>query len=116
MRWYGLILGSLMSFGCSAASPPTIQASDYNQTCKGDADCTLIDEGAQCCAGCGNAAINVADSAKYAADLQRRSDACKNPACIALPCVYSMAYCNAGKCDVCHGGDCPSTTDGGVKD
>jgi len=115
---YALALMGFLGLGCPGSTPVNINASDFNQTCKVAADCMLIDEGSSCCGSCGNAAINIADKAKYEAAAQQRANSCTQPvACAALACVFSTAFCNAGKCDVCHEPGCPaSTTDGGIRD
>ena len=49
----------------------SIKASDYDQSCEQDSDCIGIGEGngCDCRVVCQNAAINVADEAKWREDL-----------------------------------------------
>lgn len=117
MRATGLLLCLLWSAlpGCSSTNTPVnIRASDYNQSCAVDADCVLIDEGSSCCSSCGNAAINQADQLKYQAASMQRGAAC-GPTLCPGGCAFSVAYCNASKCDVCHSPGC-EVRDGGATD
>jgi hypothetical protein len=113
----GLLLLGLCSAGCSdTTAVVNISASDYNQSCSKNSDCMLIDEGSSCCAGCGNAAINVSDAAKYNAAAAQRQATCKAQLCPEIACIFSLAVCSAGKCAACHSPGCDNPDAGTVTD
>lgn len=89
----------------AACGTPTLQTNDYGKTCSVDADCVAVYLGPLCqvCGGCTNAAISVADKAKYDADAKAGAQACPprlgpQPAC--APCEQPAATCDAGVCSL----------------
>jgi hypothetical protein len=102
----------------------TVEASDYNQACKVDADCVPIAEGDPCtlCGlRCVNAAINIGDLPDYSDAISRTAAylSSQSPACD-LDCPYASLYfgscCIAGTCQF--GSQCENPvqpTDGGAE-
>jgi hypothetical protein len=92
---------------CTDANVQIIQASNYDQTCKTDADCMAVGEGNACYAcviECTSATINVNAHSRYLADVAKTpagryagSTGCHcpepggfGPCCIAGACHYDM--------------------------
>ncbi|HEX4476347.1 MAG TPA: hypothetical protein VH142_14775 [Polyangiaceae bacterium] len=97
-----------------AAASCDIEPSSYDQSCKVDADCTVVGFGNLCEVPCGvqcaNSAINVRSLAQYQADYA------KNPA---AACGPFFCGCGAEGEPVCRGGKCQLSslsgpTDGGT--
>jgi hypothetical protein len=75
----------------------TIQASDYDQTCTKDADCTSVTDGNLCtigCTNCPNATINMNALSQYSADFSKKLSGPRD-----CPCPLGPApVCNSGTC------------------
>jgi hypothetical protein len=94
-------------------SDAMIRASDYDQHCTQDRDCTAVFTGDVCTAGClcENDAVNTLDWPNYEEQLQkleirvcdRQRDTCG--------CFPERAYCANGKCAACPVDQCGA--DGG---
>lgn len=92
-----------------AAKPPPINAKDYDQSCQANSDCAVVDEGDPCgCPGCGNAAVNKSQEAKFNADFAAAKAMCTGGPmpCPAIGCVFREAACTQGKCSVCNEPGC----------
>jgi hypothetical protein len=75
----------------------TISASDYDQTCAKDSDCTGVTDGNLCshiCTNCIDATINVRAVAQYNADFAKKVS---EPGVCPCP-LGPTPVCNAGKC------------------
>ena len=96
----------LLLVGCNSAPAPNIRATDFDQTCTQATDCILIDEGAQCCTGCGSASINKKDQARYQEAAKQRAAACQGSQCPAINCVAGDVACTSGKCVLCGATNC----------
>jgi hypothetical protein len=100
MSLRGFVLASSIGAlsGCASNSNMcgTIKASDYDQTCVIDADCTAVTEGDMCtgCTNCPNASISVRAEAQYEGDLKEKVSAQRICACATGP----AARCKAGVC------------------
>ena len=88
-RTFALLLVALA--GCST----TIDAADYDQTCKAATDCRAIYVGDVCECSCESAAISVVDYPAYSDD--RGSPSC-DTVCGVCPAVTEV--CTAGMCGV----------------
>jgi hypothetical protein len=114
---FGVALSAMMSVlpaaqGCSASSStaptapiscssPSIELSNYDQSCARDSDCVAIGVGPACVPcdlSCPNAAVNVAAHGKYLADVAM------TPAASITGCTVSCALAVVGPC--CSGGKC----------
>ena len=90
-----LVLLALLFAGCGVA--PMINASDYDQTCRVDADCAVILVGSICECKCEYGAVNQQAVAKVQADRNaRRCDGSKQCG----PCPGRQAQCSSGRCAV----------------
>ena len=93
-RWEHLAIG-----GCPNGNVcGTIKASDYDQTCATDTDCTTVFEGNLCAptCQCANAAINVGAAAQYEADFAKKVSVPET-----CPCpLGSPPRCNRGVCQL----------------
>jgi hypothetical protein len=96
--------------GADAAASCNISASSYDQSCKADTDCTLVDSRNYCEPGCvcPNSTVNVGALAQYNADVATTplgSGALGSTAC---PCrVVLPPCCRDGRCVL----DCSSPSD-----
>lgn len=95
---------ALVVIGCSTS----LDASDYDTSCKVANDCVTVPIGDMCDCSCDQGAINKNDVGKYNDD-RVRIGGC-NRLCGACPAL-KPAVCNAGKCAV---GDGTTPTDGGA--
>jgi hypothetical protein len=91
-------LGVLAS--CASRSPGacTIAASDYDQTCSVDDDCTGVFSGDLCtasCTDCTGGAISNKAQAEYDADLAKKSYEPR-----ICPCAFQAVSCRNGTCVV----------------
>ncbi len=105
------------SEGSSSGSPAacTVLASDYDNSCTTDADCTLVPPGGNICDPCSvlhgafqfacvYATVSSSVSAQYLAAIQPGIDALKNTppsasdACLSSCPVITSAVCKAGQC------------------
>lgn len=101
---------------CPDGSSRPIKASNYDQSCKTDMDCVVINEGNACSliSNCGAAAINRNDYAKYQSDIANRPcigpSSCgrtgAGPCCRNGQCQWSIALCHALPACVDAGGTC----------
>jgi hypothetical protein len=93
---------SLAEPACGGSGGPgtVVHATDYNQKCMVDGDCTAVYDGDLCSAClCKNAAINSADAARYQTDSSSRAQQCQGGSPCATPnCTDLAAYCNHGTC------------------
>ena len=57
---FALLFVVMTPFAASAScsSTPTIDPSEFDNTCSADGDCVVVDLPQDCCFGCGNDAIN----------------------------------------------------------
>jgi hypothetical protein len=90
-----IFLLAALLLGACGSSPQMIVASNYDQTCTVDADCSVIYVGEVCGCGCTHDAINMKDYARYLVDYRDRD--C-HPKVVCGVCASVSAYCNAGKC------------------
>ncbi len=93
-RWEHLASG-----GCPNGNVcGTIKASDYDQTCTTDTDCTTVYEGDLCAQSCQcpNAAINMDVTAQYEADFEKKVSVPEGCPCPSGP----SPRCNAGVCQL----------------
>lgn len=107
LRWRHA-LAALVAAGAAAAlaaacSSQYLTITDYQQRCVKDADCVAVTVGDVCntfC--CPNAAINVADQAKWLDDRTKIDCSSTFGGQIAVDCATCgvVAFCNAGRCDV----------------
>jgi hypothetical protein len=109
---------------CMQGKTYPIKASDYDQTCDKDSDCTAVGEGdgcTPCILLCGDATINVADLQKWRDDVQktpaRASGTCHCPLWGSPECVDHKCQLSAipqgpqNDCEVV-GGKCVADGDG----
>jgi hypothetical protein len=101
---------------CPDGGTQPIKASNYDQSCKTDMDCVVINEGDACIgvSVCGAAAINRSAYAQYQSDIA--SPLCRFPAscgrtgagpcCRNGQCQWSIALCDALPACVDAGGTC----------
>jgi hypothetical protein len=79
--------------GCKGSC--SLEATNYDQSCKADSDCVAVFSGSFCGAhtcACENAAINVSSESRYSADFNNEGA----PRC---PCPAAPAVaCNQGTC------------------
>jgi hypothetical protein len=96
--------------GSSGGACTNIEPSSYDQTCKLDTDCEVINTGPFCaeytCTCPGGGAINVADDARYSAALSAKlasevSDG--TPTCECPGGLSSPPKCLGGTCTICTG-------------
>jgi hypothetical protein len=101
---------------CPDGSSRPIKASNYDQSCKTDMDCVVINEGNACSgiSNCGAAAINRSAYAQYQSDIANRPCASVSscgrtgagPCCRNGQCQWSIALCDALPACVDAGGTC----------
>jgi hypothetical protein len=86
-----LLLGApIAAAACNGVT--VVDVTDYDQTCKADADCVAVKNGDICC-GCPNAAINKSDLARYQDDLGTCAAVCE------IACVGdAIPVCANGTC------------------
>ena len=98
-----LVLLAAWFAGCGGAVSHTISASEFQDTCSVDTDCTDVCVGSLGCCGCGcpNAAINQASYPAYESAFSSREPHC-DPA---LPCAaLTTEECRTGA--MCTNGTC----------
>jgi hypothetical protein len=109
---HGVTTLPLSSTNCNSADAraPVISASNYDQSCKTDKDCTSVGEGNACdpCSWCPAAAINVSALSKYESDIADgpagsldMNGNCNcfgvaDPMCCSGTCNVSLSGCPAG--------------------
>lgn len=96
----------------SSSASPAVHASQFNQRCTSDLDCMAIFDGAGCCGGCPNAAINKADQASYEQADKARTACNPVPPCVPLECAGVIVTCQAGICgsSTCASTGCPDAS------
>jgi hypothetical protein len=108
-----VLLGFVALGPACARSDTMIHASDYDQHCAIDRDCTTAFSGDVCAASCicDNDAVNALAWPNYENDLQNlERKICKPKPSCGCP-VIEKAYCSQGKCAACAGDNC--VPDGG---
>lgn len=95
MRAALLTMGLVLA-GCGG----TVDATHYDQHCAQDADCAPVHSGDVCAVcGCANAAVNVADQARFEADVKALEAWCgPRPKVLCAPCQQPGAQCTGGSC------------------
>lgn len=92
----------LLPWGCEPCE--VVLASDYDQSCTYDSDCTEVGQVSACpagaCDGCASAAVNNSAAAAYQSALSSAlsgvSGLCN------CPCDAGFAVCRAGKCQAAY--------------
>jgi len=87
-----------------ACGVESVKAADYDQSCKVDGDCILVDELAgtsdnKCSISCTKGVINKNAKDKYDKEYAEESQDCTSTATPECP-TASVAVCTAGKCTV----------------
>jgi hypothetical protein len=84
---------------CLCACNTTLDPTHYSQTCTLETDCTGVHAGQQCggCT-CPNAAINVSEASRYAADVAALRRWCGPGPAIECSCVAENVHCTSGAC------------------
>lgn len=85
-----VVVAPLLAVACKGTTIVDVKA--YDQSCKVDGDCVVVQSGDICC-GCPNAAINKGDLPRYQDDLGTCEAVC------AIGCVGDVvAVCVDGTC------------------
>ncbi len=91
----------LFGAGCGPLVSPTIDASDYDQSCSSNLDCVVVDDGDACdTCDCGNAAVNVDAEDDFRARYDELRGTCGPMPAIACDCERTLAHCSEGVCNV----------------
>jgi hypothetical protein len=99
----------------ACSSDHTLSADSYDRSCTKDSDCEVVYVGDVCvCCGDQAAAINVADDARYRADVNSADKGCPDIHCSGACVASPPTACIAGSCTVCPYGGC--AVEGGTPD
>ncbi len=91
----GLTLWVTTGWGCGASGAPTIEASDYDQSCASNRECASVREGDACSTcNCSNAAVNTDVADEYRARYEELRGSCGSMPDVACDCERSVAYCD----------------------
>lgn len=105
MLRFALLFVLLLPLACSeddgAPVDPLVPASDFEQGCTYDDECTPIIDGDVCaCTACPTAAVHQNDLSRFSDTVQtRQSQACPTKTCTAIGCGDpGIGYCDTGSC------------------
>lgn len=99
---FGLVGGVYLlsaAQGCTSneTTCSSLQASNYDPSCKVDSDCVVVQELGFCCP---NAAINVGAQARYTADVDKAPAACAKKGCNVSCPTTGAPCCRQGTCQL----------------